>query len=525
MANQPFLPIGLPREASNNDQLDERVGLHLLEALDALDAVYKSAAFFADLGNQGALAEHTLTRCLDAARSTRGVLLLVDGDRLAVFGDRDDAYRCFVPGALARPELLQQPLLCNGDDAAPLLRPDAARQNVLSCPMLAGERPLGLVVMLAPASSPFSSADAKLVGAVVSQAAIALSRAQRHREAELERQKLRLVVQNHQDGIAVLDAKGATTLCNPNARALLGTDDVLAGLTAADATLTLDALTSGPVVREVSPAGDAARVLSIGSRVVRDADHAVSDVVVTVRDLSRQRREERLNRNFVSLISHKLRTPLTALGCAIAMLEASPPEEQPSLLLEMNHRMHDLAALVDRLFDFTDLLEGAHGKGGGGDLRAVRDELLPLLAQRPETATAQILWDLAPDACAVTVPAGRLRLLLLNLIDNACKFSVDDHPWVRIAAAVRGATVRIDVEDRGPGIPATAHTSVLESFGQLDEEFTGNVPGAGIGLAMVREIVRRAGGSIELHAAEPNGCVFTIVLPRGGADPGAGGAA
>ena len=515
MPESPFLPIGLPRAASPGDALEERVGLHLLEALEALDAVYKAAAAFAELGDQAALADYTLARCLEAARTDTGCLFLREGGELVLHGDRRGAAACLAPGLLADPERLRRVNLWNGSDADGALRPGEAR-NVLTCPVVAGERTFGVVVALAAGPAPFSSADAKLAAAVASQAAIALGRAERHRQAERERKKLLLVVQRHPDGIAVLDARtGATTLCNPIARGLLGSGDVLAALGAADPTLTLAALTARPITRE----------LALGTRVVGvessglQAGDAAGDVVVTLRDLTRQRRDEQLNRSFVSLISHKLRTPLTALSCATELLEVTPPEEQPPMFVEINHRVHDLGCLIDRLADFTDLLEATGGNRGRADLEELRGELERLLRLRTGDGAARLCWQVDAGARVVPLPPNRLRVAMSNLIDNAIKFAGGRQPWIRVAATLAAETVRVEVEDRGPGIPASEQQAVLDAFRQFDADFTGNVPGAGIGIAMVREIARRAGGALELRDAEPHGCVFTLVLPldrRGG---------
>jgi two-component system phosphate regulon sensor histidine kinase PhoR len=514
MSEPPFLPIGLPREASTADAVEERVGLHLLEALDSLDAVYKAAAFFADVADTASLAEYTLARCLDAARSDCGCLHLVDGDGMQLQGDRNGAAAALAPALLTDRRRLWHTNLWNGTDASGLLRAAGDARNLLTCPVLAGDRMFGFVALLAPASSPFSSADAKLVAAVCSQAAIALSRAERHRDAENERQKLLLVMQKHHDGIAVLDGRGRTTLCNPIARELLGSSDVLPALQAADPTLTLAALAARPLGRELTvTAGGHERVLAVETRELRDANGGAGDVVVTLRDVTRQRRDEQLNRSFVALLTHKLRTPLTALSCAVELLEATPPGEQPPLFVEMSHRVHDLGTLLDRLADLTDLLGSTGRQHGHADLEALRRELEALLRSRCGDSAASLVWDVAADARELPVAPNRARIALTNLLDNAIKFSGTPAPWVRIGARRDGATLRIEVEDRGPGIPKAEQATVLEAWHQLDAEFTGNVPGAGIGLVMVREVARRAGGALELRDARPHGCVFSLVLP------------
>lgn len=111
------------------------------------------------------------------------------------------------------------------------------------------------------------------------------------------------------------------------------------------------------------------------------------------------------------------------------------------------------------------------------------------------------------------VPPARLRVALGNLLDNVAKFAAPTTPWARVEARRRGDEVVIAVEDRGPGIPAADRAQLFETGHQIDAEFTGNVAGIGIGLAMVREITTRLGGRLELHDAAPQGCRFEMTFP------------
>lgn len=517
MANPTFVPIGFPNGAAPEDTLDQRVGLHLLDALDSLDAVYKAAGFFAEVASEATIGEFTLSRCLEAVRSEAGALFLTVGDRLLLSVERNGA-----GGILRADEVLaagsDRCRFYNGPESLTLLTEGCAPRNILVCPIKAGSILLGLLVALAPETTPFITGDVKLVGAVASQAAIALGRARFHREAEIERHKLRLLVDTHPDGIVVLEPDGRTTLCNVIARDLIGSDDVLPELLAVDPTCTLADLSRSPSEREVALRGrERDLVVAIKSRVIRSPDDAVANIVLTLRDVTRLRREERLNRNFVSLISHKLRTPLAALTCALEMLEMGDESDRAMCIAEMTARTHDLGSVVDRLFDFTDLMERNWSTSGSSDLRDLRGELEAYFTTRATGRGGQLVFELDDDATRVAISESRLRVALVNLIDNAIKFTTDVEPWVRIGSRRVGDAVVIEVEDRGPGIPKADQADTLNAFHQVDADFTGNIPGAGIGLAMVREIARRLDGNLELREAEPHGCIFSLTLPRAAA--------
>ena len=126
MTHPPFVPVGLPRESSPDDSTDQRVGLHLLEALDSLDAVYKSAAFFAEVASEASIGAYTLTRCLESVHSEAGALLLVQGDALVPHGELGEVLRWLQCDRLVAGELGQRALFHNGADACdPPHRPGA----------------------------------------------------------------------------------------------------------------------------------------------------------------------------------------------------------------------------------------------------------------------------------------------------------------------------------------------------------------------------------------------------------------
>jgi len=510
----PFVPVGLPPEAKPDDSLHQRVGLHLLDALDSLDAVYDSAAFFARVDAEVPIEEYTLARCLESVHRDTGALWLYHGNKLVLQEDRNGAAALVDLHEVVRAMTNGQPSFHNGGEGNRLLVPGAAPANVLVCPFHTGPRQIGCVVALSPIDQVFDTGDVKLVRAVTSLAAIALSRSQHFRDVEIERRKLQLVVENHTDGIAVIDRAGTTKVCNPIAREYCGTNDLLHLLASIDPTFSMQALGHGPTERELQvTSGGTTRILGITTRDIHDRTGELVNVIVTLRDLTRHRREERLKRDFLSLISHKFRTPLTALICSLQMMEGASDVERGEFVTEMNRRTQELSTMVDRLLYFTELLEGSWAKKGTANLGQICGELAANLASQHGQPVLHL--DLATDALDVPVPPSRLRVALVNLIDNAIKFGTGTEPWVRIGSHRRpNGAIAVEVEDHGPGIPADARAELFASFRQLEAEFTGSVAGAGIGLAMVREITTGLGGTLDHRDAVPHGCVFTLTFPN-----------
>lgn len=513
-SGKPFVPVGWPRLSQPGDTADQRAGLHLLEALDSLDAVYGSAAFFAGVAAEEAIGDYTLDRCLQSVQREVGAICLVENGVLRVHAERGGAIALLGENLLEVGAAATRAEFWNGDDARHLLRPGSAPHNVLLCPIHVGRRQLGFVVIAAVKDDLWATGDVKLVSAVMSQAAIALSRTEHHRAVEIERRKLEQIIQTHSDGIVVLDQDGKTTLCNPIAQDYLGTDDVLTLLRSVEPTCTFESLAHNGIEREVTLTADGqARILGITSRDIRTKTGECVNVILTLRDVTRLRREERLKRDFLSLLSHKFRTPLTALICGLEILQTADGADREYFVSEVTQRTRDLSVLVDRMLYFAELLEGSWSKRGSTDLEQLRTELDRQFQAKKGAPPIELVWDLAADARSVPVPTSRLRVALVNLIDNALKFASSERPWVRISTRrTASGHVTIEVEDRGPGIPAYERERLFSSFHQVEEDFTGSVQGAGIGLAIVREITNHLGGTLALRNAEPHGCIFALTF-------------
>lgn len=521
-SDDSFVPIGLPRGASAADPDHHRIGLHLLETLDALTSVYESAEFFATVPGDAAIADYTLDRCLQAADSGHGAIWFVQDDRLQLQAARGEAQQLLAQARLGPPGGMRRATFFNEGSAGHCLGPAARDWNLLVAPITAAGRPLGLVLLLQPTRRPFNTLDVRLVSTVTSQAAIALSSALHYRDVALERARLHSLIEHHSQGIIVLRPDGTTLLANPQARRLCcdpadvtGADDCLALLQRHDPGLTLDRLCLAAADLELAlGTGSDRRILGIQCNVIRDPSGALANVILTLRDITRLRREEQLKRDFLSLISHKFRTPITAVCCALRMLDEVPEDERGEFMREIATRTDELSALVDRLLYFAELMEGSWSTRGHADLRELRDELDQQLANRFGGRSPRIEWRLGTDALEVLVPASRLRVVLDNLLDNAIKFSPGSDPWVRVTSRrTADSAFAIDVEDHGPGIPEDQIEQVFRAFHQCEDDFTGNVAGAGIGLGIVREIVGRLGGQLEFANLQPHGARFTVLFP------------
>jgi signal transduction histidine kinase len=509
----------------------ERIAQDLLEALDALGIVYECAESFSRLFDAEAIASFALERVLEAVQVERGLALLDRDGLLVPSAERGAAAQLLAPGAFQRLAERESAAFFHAVPADGLLAPGAGERALLWAPISDGRRRFGALVLLGEPGASFVTGDLKLVTAVASQAAIALGGCMHFAAVLLERAKLHSVIQDNAEGIVVLEPDGRTALTNAAARALLDLEpaepegfDLLARLAPSWRGVDdLQALQRGERaelrLELVRGEGAAQRAIACAARAVRGTDGRIANLLLSLHDLTEKRREERVKRSFLALVSHKLRTPLAAVKGIVAMLQdessayAPSAAERAELLLAVDERVDELAGMVDRLLGMVEVLEGSWATKGRADLRVVAAQALEASAERAEKLGVELVCSIDEEARCVSIPASRLRLVLDNLLDNALKFGARHGGRIALGAELDGADfVALECSDDGPGLSRRDGAVLFEAFRQRDEEFSGSVPGMGIGLALVREIARKVGGSAELVGGA--GSRFRVLLPR-----------
>jgi two-component system osmolarity sensor histidine kinase EnvZ len=191
-------------------------------------------------------------------------------------------------------------------------------------------------------------------------------------------------------------------------------------------------------------------------------------------------------------VSHDLRTPLTRLRLALAMLPETPAGE----LADMTSDIEDMEKLIAIYLSFAR---------GEGSEQAVPTDILLLLdevAAGARRAGAQVACDSA-ESLTVTVRPEAMRRALTNLVDNARRHAA--HIW--LAAGLVGRTLRITIDDDGPGIPAGLRDTLFKPFESADPG------GTGLGLAIARDIIGAHGGDILLQDRPGGGLRVVVELP------------
>jgi signal transduction histidine kinase len=233
------------------------------------------------------------------------------------------------------------------------------------------------------------------------------------------------------------------------------------------------------------------------------------------RAVSRELHLARVQSDFVSAVSHEFRTPLTSLRQLSELLAADrvPGEaRRHAYYRAMQRESARLQRLVEGLLDFGRMEAGAHEfRFERLDATALVQDVVREFRTEPAGAACPFDVRLHEGECWIRGDRESLTRALWNLLDNAVKYAPEGAP-VSVAVARQNGRVTVRVEDRGPGIPEDEQREVFEKFVRGKQASASGVRGTGLGLAMVREIIRGHGGEIRLESATGQGSAFTLFL-------------
>ncbi len=252
------------------------------------------------------------------------------------------------------------------------------------------------------------------------------------------------------------------------------------------------------------------RILAIGDKLTE-----FKGAAVILQDVTKFRLLDDVKTNLVGTVSHELKTPLTGLRMAVYLLlekTLGPLEPAQREMLESARDDADrLMRILDSLLDLTRLEAGASALERArvpvdALVRAIADEARPFIA----AAGQNLLVSEEPGLGDVNVDATRLRHVFINLLSNASKYSEAGGTITLTAASEPLGFVRFAVHNEGGGIPSETISRLFDRFYRVPGQ---SKPGAGIGLAIAREIVVAHGGSITCTSSVEAGTEFQFLIP------------
>lgn len=237
-----------------------------------------------------------------------------------------------------------------------------------------------------------------------------------------------------------------------------------------------------------------------------------------LRQARRSEEEAALKTSFVANVSHELKTPLTTIRLYAELLAQGRVREEAKradYLATIGQETERLARLVGNVLDFSRLEQGKKKFALApvdlaAELRRLAETHAPRLG-----VEGLVLRVEAPESFALETDRDAVEQIVLNLLDNACKYAAaGGEVLLSLAGDPASGTARVSVADRGPGVSETDCERIFEKFHRVDERLTAEKGGAGLGLSIARQLARGLGGELSCAPREGGGAVFTLTLPR-----------
>jgi two-component system, OmpR family, phosphate regulon sensor histidine kinase PhoR len=389
------------------------------------------------------------------------------------------------------------------------------------------------VVQLMSDRDPYTPDHLELAEALVALMGAAVRNARLHKAAEAqtaarvraeavaaEREQAANVLEAVGEGIILVDAEGVVRLWNRAAGLLTRRaardacdrpiGEVLPGWDAIAPQI--------PVAARGAPGASVTLPLELdGAEVWLSfvAVRSAEGVVYAFRDLTSERALEEAKSEFVATVSHELRTPMAGIyGAAQTLLREDVEIEQQdrrTLLEIISTQAVRLTQITEEVLIASRLERGELPVGRERvDVAELAQETVDQVSgQLPEATTVGL--KVAPDLPHALADRDRLQQVLINLLDNAVKYTPGGGR-VTLALEADSGLVRITVNDPGLGIPPAEHERIFEKFYRLDTQLTRAGGGTGLGLYITRELVRRMGGRITLDSEPGVGSTFVVEL-------------
>jgi len=381
-------------------------------------------------------------------------------------------------------------------------------------------------------NSPFTPEDLRLLSVMARQVTAVIADAQVYLQLTEEKEQLQATLQSMGSGVLMIESTGHISLLNPAARALL---DLPAEGT--DGAHFQEAIKNEALLDLLREATEGGHESGIELEVEQGADHeprvyqaqtafvrgekagvpAILGVVVIFNDITEIRNVERMKTQFVSTVSHELRTPLTSIkGFISTLLQDTEGYFDNDTRVEfysiIDNECDRLRRLIDDLLNVSRIESGRALQMNWSMFDAIPAIERVMQAQRSYTNRHELILTTTQSPITLLGDADKFDQIMTNLLSNAIKYSPNGGK-VSVDVKTDAKDIQIKISDEGIGIASEKIERVWQKFERVDNRDTRQAGGTGIGLYLVKHLVDRHEGTIELDSQLGQGSTFTLRLP------------
>lgn len=363
----------------------------------------------------------------------------------------------------------------------------------------------------------FSDHEQRLMLALADYAAVAVENARAYSNTEAERNKLDTILRQTEDGVIVVDREKRVILINPTARAAFGLNGAdVTGRPAAE-------VIQHPEVRDLlaRASGDGKarrREVPLEDGRVFNAHLTEIDGVgqaVVMQDITHLKELDRIKSEFVTTVSHDLRSPLTAILGYVELLSRAGPvnEQQAEFIRRVRFSVQAITTLISDLLDLGRIEAGFDTQKEPTQFSMLVRNAVDGLMSRAEQRRIRMNVDIPPSTVPVLGNPVRLRQMAANLIDNAVKYTPEGGT-ATVKVRDESDQVIFTVSDTGVGIAPADQPYIFDKFYRARNVKDSDIPGTGLGLSIVKSIVENHGGRVWVDSKLGYGTTFVVVLPK-----------
>jgi len=422
--------------------------------------------------------------------------------------------------------------------AAPISRskPEEERdftriRSFFNVPFIVGGEIFGMINVSGCKETLFPEERLRILYTVAKQASNAIERLRK--VIKIEKSKMESIVESMLEGVVMLDERGEIVALNPQARKMLGFEDtqevkakdLYDKLRVAELGKEKEKFWSGlgsfPVVQElVLPQGEETRTLHCEAIPVKGLEDKIMGISMVLRDITREKEIEKMKNEFISSVSHEIKTPLAIIKEAINLVVDEIPgkivEPQRDVLTTAQKNIGRLSNIIGDLLDISKIeSEKLELHTRLVNISELIKNTIPDFKYMAEQKGILLDYEVPPAKVNVLCDPDKISQVLVNLVSNALKFTPqEDRGRVKVICNENKDKVIVSVQDTGIGISEENITNLFDRFTQFGRKAGPGEKGTGLGLAISKGIVELHKGRIWVKSKLNKGSEFYFSLPK-----------